>query len=161
MISGYTKYREHQAESYTPAETVLMLYDGTINFIKKAIIELNDNNIPAKALLLDKAVTIIDYLYVCLDKDKGGEIAENLQKLYEFMMLRLAEANMKNDTDMMEEVINILTTLREGWIKISAEDSKGRAAMPAKAESGLKQKSHADTNTEVKPLEARKIQIKI
>ncbi len=162
MSSGFAKYRENQVESCTPAETVLMLYDGAINFIRKALIELNENdNIPGKALLLDKTVIIIDYLYTCLDRDKGGEIAENLHKLYEYMMVRLAEANMKNDTEKMEEVMNMLITLREGWGKISNDDNK----VPSKAETGLQhigsQEAQAVTNTAADPPAARKIQIRI
>ena len=162
MISGLAKYRENQAESYTTAETVLMLYDGAINFIKKAITELNENdNIPQKALLLDKTVTIIDYLYTCLDNEKGGEIAVNLQKLYEYMMIRLAEANMKNDTEKMEEVMNMLLTLREGWGKISTKDSNNQSKTEAGLQNIENQQTPADINTAAEPPEARKIQIKI
>jgi flagellar protein FliS len=161
MSSGFAKYRENQVESHTPAETVLMLYDGAINFIRKALIELNEHdNIPGKALLLDKTVVIIDYLYTCLDRDKGGEIAENLHKLYEYMMVRLAEANMKNDTEKMEEVINMLLTLREGWCKISRNDNN-RAKAEAVLQHTGSQQPPADINTAAEPPAARKIQIKI
>ena len=62
-----------------------------------------------------KIVKIFDYLQSCLDADKGGDIAENLNKLYDYMQIKLTEANLNNDVSKMEEVLNLLLTVREGW----------------------------------------------
>jgi flagellar protein FliS len=114
--SSLSQYRQSQVSSNAPEKTVLMLYDGAIRFLKNAIREIDENNnIVAKANFIEKTVKILEYLQSCLDSDKGGEIAANLDRLYDYMSIRLTEANLKNDTAKMEEVLNLLKTVREGW----------------------------------------------
>jgi len=116
LNSKMSRYRENQITTSTSEETVLMLYDGAIRFLRSAIHELTEkNNIPEKAILIEKIVKILDYLQSCLDTDKGGNIAENLNKLYDYMQIKLTEANFYNDTAKMEEVLSLLLTVREGW----------------------------------------------
>jgi flagellar protein FliS len=122
------QYREMHLASSSPQETVLMLYDGALRFLKDAAREIGENNIGAKAHLLLKAEKIIDYLQSCLDMEKGEEIAENLNKLYDYMLLRLTEANLHNDVPKLEEIITLLTTLREGWVSICDVARKGESA---------------------------------
>lgn len=115
LNTNMSRYRENQITSSTSEETVLMLYDGAIRILRSAINELTGNNIPEKALLIEKVVKIIDYLQSCLDAEKGGTIAENLNKLYDYMQIALTRANFSNDTSKMEEVLSLLSTVREGW----------------------------------------------
>lgn len=116
LNSNMSRYRENKITSSTSEETVLMLYDGAIRFLRSAINELTENNnISEKAILIEKIVKILDYLQSCLDADKGGNIAENLNKLYDYMQIKLTEANFDNDVSKMEEVLNLLLTVREGW----------------------------------------------
>jgi len=112
-------YRQNQVMSCTPAETVLMLYQGAIRFLRSAIKEIAEKrNIAEKARLIKKTLSIIEYLQSCLDKEKGGEIAKNLDGLYEYMLIRLTEANLKNDEDKIEEVVKLLLLLTEAWAEI-------------------------------------------
>jgi flagellar protein FliS len=114
--TNMSRYRQNQITSSTSEETVLMLYDGAARFLRSAISELAEKkNIPEKALLIEKVVKILDYLQSCLDEEKGGAIAENLNKLYDYMQITLTKANFSNDTAKMEEVLNLLLTVREGW----------------------------------------------
>jgi flagellar protein FliS len=116
LNANMSRYRESQITSSTSEETVLMLYDGAIRFLRSAISELTEkSNISEKALLIEKVVKIIDYLQSCLDTEKGGTIAENLNKLYDYMQIALTRANFSNDTSKMEEVLSLLSTVREGW----------------------------------------------
>ena len=115
-------YRQGQILSCTPAETVLMLYQGAIRFLRSAIKEIAEKrNIAEKARLIKKTLSIIEYLQSCLDKEKGGEIAKNLDGLYEYMLIRLTEANLKNDEDKIEEVVKLLLLLTEAWAEICSE----------------------------------------
>ncbi len=115
-------YRQGQVLSCTPAETVLMLYQGAIRFLRSAIKEIAEKrNIAEKARLIKKTLSIIEYLQSCLDKDKGGEIAKNLDGLYEYMLIRLTEANLKNDENKIEEVVKLLLLLTEAWAEICRE----------------------------------------
>ena len=137
--SSISHYKESQVASATPEETVLMLYEGAINFLRSAIRELNENNnIPEKALLIEKTVKIIEYLQSCLDKEKGGEISTTLERLYEYIAVRLTEANLKNDVTKIEEVIGLLSTIRDGWKDICNKSSSARS-------SAISQAGSADT----------------
>ena len=120
MVRGNLRrqYSEVHLASSSPEETVLMLYDGAIRFLKEAVREIAEENIAAKAQVLEKVEKIIEYLQSCLDREQGGEIAENLQRLYEYMLVRLTEANLYNDVAKLEEVGALLGTVREGWATI-------------------------------------------
>ena len=124
-----SQYKENQVASASPEETVLMLYDGAINFLRSAIRELNEhNNLAEKAVLIEKAVKIIEYLQSCLDKEKGGEISNNLERLYEYAAVRMTVANLKNDVAILEEVIGLISTIRDGWKDICKNKSAARSA---------------------------------
>ena len=133
------QYRETHLASSSPEETVLMLYEGAIRFLKEAIGEIAEENITAKVRLLEKVEKIIEYLLSCLDMEKGREIASNLQGLYSYMLVRLTEANLYNDVEKLEEIVKLLDTVREGWASIcrkggDPEDSQQEegAAIPKK-----------------------------
>ena len=120
MVRGNLRrqYSEVHLASSSPEETVLMLYDGAIRFLKEAMGEIVGENIVAKVNLLGKVEKIIEYLQSCLDREKGGEIAENLHRLYDYMLIRLTEANLYNDIAKLEEIGKLLGTVREGWASI-------------------------------------------
>ncbi|MCL5062006.1 MAG: flagellar export chaperone FliS [Nitrospirae bacterium] len=120
------QYKDNQIASSTPLETVLMLYDGAVKFLREAIGALEKGDIPEKARLIIKAMNIIEYLQTCLDKEKGGEIAINLDRIYDYMMLQLTHANLKNDTKKIEEVLNLLLPLRDAWSQIIANEKNGQ-----------------------------------
>ncbi len=120
MVSNNARqqYTEAHLVSSSPEETVLMLYDGAVRFLREAMVEITVQNITAKVRLLEKVEKIIDYLRSCLDKENGGEIAENLHRLYDYMLQRLTEANLYNDITKLEEIVGLLGTVREGWARI-------------------------------------------
>ena len=118
-MQALNNYRQNQILFSTPAETVLMLYDGAIKFLREAIRELVDErNLGEKAKRIEKAVNIIDYLKSCLDKDNGGEVADNFDRIYEYMLIRLTEANLNNDKNKIEEVVKLFLPLAEAWADI-------------------------------------------
>lgn len=112
------QYRDSQITSSAPEQTVLMLYDGTIKFLRAAVNELKKGDIPEKAKLIEKAVKIVDYLQSCLDREKGGEIAANLDRLYDYVLVELTEANIKNDFNRINTVLNVLQPIRDAWYEI-------------------------------------------
>lgn len=115
MVSNpYQTYLKNEIEGATKGKLVLLLYDGAIKFLKLAnrYIELKD--IPNAHKHIIKAENIIYELMSTLNMD-AGEIAENLLKLYDFMVWQLIEANMEKDSNKINSVIKLLTNLREGW----------------------------------------------
>jgi flagellar protein FliS len=136
MVRGNFRqqYREVHLASSSPEETVLMLYDGAIRFLKEASREIAKKNIPAKIELLDKVEKIVEYLQSCLDREQGGEIAENLQRLYDYMLVRLTEANLYNDVAKLEEIETLLSTVREGWASVCDAPRKNQETKEAQPE---------------------------
>lgn len=129
--ASFSQYRQSQMSSNAPEKTVLMLYDGAVRFLRAAIREIDENNnISEKANLVEKTVKIIEYLQSCLDNEKGGEISVNLNRLYDYMSVRLTRANLNNDTEKMNEVLNLLLTIRDGWNNI-CDKGKGSLELPA------------------------------
>ena len=103
----------------SPCKLVLLLYDGALKAISQAKFNMQDNKIAAKGEAISKAVTIIDEgLKRSLDVKAGGEIAENLSALYDYMCQRLFMANLKNDLDALDEVSKLLSELRGAWAAI-------------------------------------------
>lgn len=112
------QYRKDAVNSASPLQLIVMLYDGALKFMaagKRAIIaqdvfEQNKN--------LQKAQKIVAELISCLDMKKGGEIAENLMALYTFCYNKLVEANVQDDPDAIDQVSEVLTNLRAGWVEL-------------------------------------------
>lgn len=108
-------------ETATPHKLILMLIDGSIEKVQLARGYLERHEIARKCESISWAMAIIDGLRSSLDMAAGGEIAANLDALYDYMLRRLLEANLRNDLEPMDEVVKLLTELREGWHGIGKE----------------------------------------
>jgi len=118
--------------SASPHKLIVMLYDGALVALLSAKTNIAANNIAAKGLAISKAITIIDNgLRASLDKDAGGEIAANLDALYDYMSRRLLHANLKNDVPAIEEVHRLLSDLREAWVAIGDKVEQAASAPAA------------------------------
>lgn len=115
----YNKYLEAQVKTASPIQLVCMLYDGAIKFANLALTGINEGNIEKKTVNIVKTEKIISELRISLNFEKGGEIATNLDKLYDFMYTYLIEANANDDTAKLEHVIKMLLSLRESWQSIA------------------------------------------
>jgi flagellar protein FliS len=107
------------ASSGNRAELVLRLMSGAIDRLTMAKGYLRRRETAAKGEEIGRAIGIIDGLRAALNSTEGGKIAENLDSLYDYMMRRLLEANMKDDERRVEEVIELLEEIRSGWAAIT------------------------------------------
>lgn len=113
----------------SPQKLVVMLYDGVIVALLSAINHIKSSNVAAKGASISKAITIIDNgLRASLDKKAGGEIAENLDALYDYMSRRLLQANIKNDISIIQEIHGLMSNLREAWVAIGEKSNPGEQA---------------------------------
>lgn len=118
--------------SASPHKLVVMLYDGAMVSILSGISNMKAGNIPAKGAAISKAINIIDNgLRAALDKKVGGEIAQNLDALYEYISARLLKANLSNDPAILEEAHALLSELREAWNAIDPQAAATGATSPA------------------------------
>jgi flagellar protein FliS len=115
MNQHSSMYQQTAINTSDPMKLVLMLYDGAIDFLKKALDFLEKSDFKNKNIFANRAREIILELNHSLDMEAGGEIGKNLRNLYNFLNRHLLMANWKNDTQAMKDVIRILSNLREGW----------------------------------------------
>lgn len=118
-MNGIRAYQDTAVTTQSKGRLIVMLYDGAVKFLKLAIKEAEAKNYEAKGNYINKATDIINELNAVLDMDTGGEIAGNLRKLYFFMNDRLSQAHIKNDPQMINEVITLLEELNQSWKAIA------------------------------------------
>ena len=106
-------------ETADPHRLILMLFDGATVAISLARIHMENGQIADKGAAISKAIDLItNGLAASLDKEAGGELAERLAALYEYMAQRLLFANLKNSVAALDEVSELLTGLRDAWAQI-------------------------------------------
>lgn len=125
MKSGASAYAKVGVEtgviSASPHKLISMLFEGADVAIAGAIAQMNAGDVATKGALISKAINIIDNgLCVSLDMEAGGEIAANLSALYQYMVRRLLEGNLKNQAEPLEEVRKLLADLKGAWDAIGA-----------------------------------------
>lgn len=104
--------------SANPHRLILMLFDGAISALQNAQGHMRARRTAEKGMAITKAIRILDEgLKASLDP-VGGEIAAQLSDLYDFMVLHLVKANMKNSVEAVAEVLGILQGLRDAWVAI-------------------------------------------
>ncbi|MBW5825003.1 MULTISPECIES: flagellar export chaperone FliS [Yersinia] len=105
--------------SASPHQLIVMLFDGAQSALVRARILMNQRDIPAKGAAISKAIDIINNgLNAGLDLEKGGEMAENLSALYDYMSRRLLHANLHNDEQAITEVLALLENIADAWRQI-------------------------------------------
>lgn len=109
-----------QAIEADPHRLIQMLLEGGLTRLAQARGAMQRDQVAEKGELISKAIGIVGGLRQALDMEKGGEIADNLDRLYEYMTTRLMEANLKNDPAIVEEVSELLREVKTGWDAIAA-----------------------------------------
>ena len=121
-VNQYNKIGvQSKVEEASPHRLIQLLFEGALEKIALAKGNIQQGNTPEKAALISWAIAIIQGLQSSLDMNVGGEIAENLEALYEYMQKQLLKANLHNDVSLLDEVTKLLTTIKEGWDAIPEE----------------------------------------
>lgn len=111
---------ETQLDSASPHKLVVMLFDGALVAVGNAQRYMENKEIAEKGKSISKAIDIIaNGLQASLDIESGGEIALQLEALYEYMGQRLLHANLRNDLAALKEVSALLMELKSAWEKIA------------------------------------------
>ena len=108
-----------QTSEASPHRLVQMLMEGGLDRIAQAKGAMERQDIPAKGMLISKAIAIVGGLREGLDLEKSIDSLGNLDNLYIYMMKRLAEANIKTDPSILDEVADLLRTVKDGWDAIA------------------------------------------
>ena len=117
-------YKKVQVETTTDSiKLIVMLYEGAINFLGQAKLRTQENQPGEKGILINKVIAIISELQCSLNMAQGGDVANSLDRLYTYMISRLLEANTNQDTEIMDEVLKHLRTLKNAWSQVSEQQS--------------------------------------
>ena len=110
-----------------PYRIIQLLFEGALERIAVGRGAMAQGNVAKKGEQIGKAINIIDGLRGVLDHDKGGELAERLDALYEYMSYQLLQANINDDPALLDEVTKLLREVKSGWDAIPEEHRKGSA----------------------------------
>lgn len=133
---GLDQYRkvgtQSEVEFADPHRLIQMLMEGALEKIGKAKTFMEQREIAEKGRHISWAISIIDGLRLSLDKEKGGDIAHNLDALYDYMTRRLVIANAENNTEYLNEVAGLLREIKSGWDGIPEQFRKGAVKREAR-----------------------------
>ncbi|MBX3206273.1 MAG: flagellar export chaperone FliS [Labilithrix sp.] len=115
-----SRYRGVQLNTASPAQLVVMLYDGMLRFVGEADEALAQDARARAGDRIGRAIAIVDELAATLDPEHAPELAENLIALYGFCKRRLFDANLSRDRAALADVVAALTPLREAWASVAA-----------------------------------------
>jgi len=117
-VAYQSQAQVYQRNQYVTADrgtVLLMLYQGAIDFLKKAKSRLNEGDLEAKGTYIAKAHAIISEFLTSLKRDADSDLPRKLEDLYRFMLDQLVQAHLSNDSKPLDDVISLLETLLEGW----------------------------------------------
>ncbi len=124
MTRGLNAYRTTQVQSRTPLELVVMLYDGAIRFVGTAREAVERRDIAARGEAISRALAIVSELQSTLNMEAGGEVAMQLDRLYDYVNERMLAAAMQNSVEPLDEARKVLETLRDGWATIASQPER-------------------------------------
>lgn len=124
MGLGLQQYRQvgaygNLAEA-SPHQVVQVMFDALLARIAEASGHIERGEVAAKGEKIGKALAIVEALVLGLDKERGGELAQNLERLYDYAARTLLKANAENRADLLKEVTSLLREIKVGWDGIAA-----------------------------------------
>jgi len=118
------QYKQNTVFTATPEELTLMLYDGAIKFINIAKLNIEKGDVVKAHEAIIRAEDIVIELNASLNMDY--EISKNLRSIYDFMMEKLVDGNIKKEVKPLDEALELLTDLRDTWKEAIKQVKKTR-----------------------------------
>ncbi|MEK6748989.1 MAG: flagellar export chaperone FliS [Pseudomonadota bacterium] len=121
-IDKYAKMNTRTAGEYAnPHRLIQMLMEGALDKIAAAKGFMERKEVADKGVYISWSISIIDGLRISLDHKNGGELAANLEAVYDYMQRRLVEANIHNNIEMLDEVAGLIRSIKEAWDTIPSK----------------------------------------
>ena len=118
-LAQYGQIKNDAQTSYaSPHQLMLMLFDGAIEAMSMTVGAIQNKNFELRSKQNTRSITIINGMRDCLDMEAGGDLANNLYSLYQYMAQELFKASFKNDADTIQNIQAMLKDIRESWEKI-------------------------------------------
>ena len=112
----YAQYKNSKILTASPAELTLMLYEGAIKFCNIAITAIEQKDIEKAHINIVKTQRIIEHFRLTLDMKYP--VAQDFDRVYEYLARRLVQANIKKDKEIMEEILEHLHSMRDTWKEV-------------------------------------------
>lgn len=123
-LAAYGAVKVHSAiEGASPPQLISMLFDGVSSRLNQSLTAIEAGEIVKKGELISQTISILEYLTAVLDENKAPEVANNLQGLYRYMVKTLLNANINNDPTAIEEVISLMTEVRDAWTEMMRSEA--------------------------------------
>jgi flagellar protein FliS len=130
MTRGVDAYRRTEAQSASPMQLVVMLYDGALRFLTEARTAHASGDLARRADALRHVAAILAECHSTLDLEQGGAVAAELDRLYSYMSARLLDVTLKRDATAIDEIHRLMTPLRHAWAEAAAQNTISAAAVP-------------------------------
>ncbi len=125
MDGKIAAYRRADTMGKSQIDLILVVYDGAIKALKAAADRYREKENDDGYEQLQQAKRFVTHLYTTLDAEKGGEVGENLSKMYVWVLSQVCVIEATKDIDELEAVITVLNNLRSGWAELKAELAGG------------------------------------
>ena len=118
VAPAVSKYQAVQITTSSQGELLIALFDGLFRFLNVARYSLRNNKRGQASEALSRSHAIVTELYISLDHAASPDLCRNLESLYDFSLHRIVQANLKNNADYIDEVIRVLTPVREAFTTV-------------------------------------------
>lgn len=118
-LTELRQYTNHSAQTATPGQLVVMLYDGFLRFCAQGKAAFERGDVGTAGIRLTRAQDIVTELRVTLDMTQG-EIAQNLASIYEYVGERLTAGRLSTDHSEIDEAVRCMADLRSAWVQVAA-----------------------------------------
>ncbi|MEO5365920.1 MAG: flagellar export chaperone FliS [Magnetococcus sp. WYHC-3] len=131
MTYGLRSYKSSRTTTASREDLLILLYEGAIRFLERSVVEFEAGNLAEHKTCLRRGMAIIAEFQNTLDFNKGGELAIGLFELYGFMIANLTQANMRKEIEPIQQVVEQLKTLLDGWRVAVRQVKDGQQTMPS------------------------------
>ena len=123
MYAATYSANQYKAQSVatSPQQLVVMCYDGMVIFLEKVRGAIQRKEIEKKMKFINKTIAIIEELQSSLNFEKGGEIAKNLDRIYDYFLYELMMIGRNEEIEKLDHVIKLVKELQSAWVKVAAE----------------------------------------
>jgi flagellar protein FliS len=120
-MDAKSSYREAAVRGANPMRLVLCLYEQAIEDLRRAVVAMADGDIETRTRLINHALMVTGQLQGTLDMERGGVVAQNLERFYVLLRASLVEAQGKQSRKILEQQISQLTTVYEAWQEVERQ----------------------------------------
>lgn len=119
MSFAAAQYRAARVETASPATIVVQMYDGAIRFLTEAQMAIEGGDTKRRANALKRSHAIVGELQASLDHNHAPELCQDLERLYDFVLWRIAEASSTTDPAFVQPAINVMSEMRGAWADLA------------------------------------------